>query len=312
MSICNCTDPVKNFGQPNYTGILERLSKFAFVHAKADDGSSNAILSTDTLDASFFSGKINETDSSKRWFVTQEVNAVDNTRAENNTFELDGFNINTSKGVRTIAFVSVDGASPEQADSFESMTCRDMIFYPFSITGQIGGNDRVVDELNGFRIKKNTMKVVYQPPNKLNEEPAKVMVSFDLSETELDCDIAFVEFGTGANDVQVDVLDLDGLIDVVMGAATAITTTTFTVDIDLIYGPVFDKDPAEGFVIGDFSYEEITPVPAPIVITSVTESTTIPGSYDFVVPLATSGDVDRLTFSKTGFEPAGTIDITIP
>jgi len=311
MSICNCTDPVKNFGQPNCTGILERLSKFAFVHAKADDGSSNAILSTDTLDASFFSGKINDTDSSKRWFVTNEVNAVDNSRAENNTFEIDGFNVNTSKGVRTIAFVSVDGASPEQASAFESLTCRDIIFYPFSITGQIGGNDRVVDELNGFRIKKNTMKVVYQPPNKLNEEPARVMVSFDLSETEKDGDIAFVEFGTGAGDVQVDVLDLDGLIDVSMGAATSISIAGFTTDIDLIYGPVFDKDPAEGFVVGDFTATETSPVPGPVALTSATEST--PGVYDilFTAP-ATSGDVIDVAFARTGFEAAAVITVIIP
>lgn len=310
MSICNCSSDVSNFGQPNCVGILERPSKFAFVHAKADDGSSNAILSTDTLDSTFFSDKINDTDKSQRWFVTGEVNAVDTPRAENNTFELDGFNINSSKGVKTVAFTVADGASPELAAAYESMACRDMMFYSFSIAGQIGGNDRITDELNGFRIKKKTMKVIYQEPSKLNETPALIMVSFDLSETEKDENIAFINSGTGANDVQVDVLDLDGLIDIEMGAATSITVTSFTVAISLIYGTVFSKDAAEGFIITDFSYEEISPAPAPIVITSVTESSA--GVYDFVVPIATSADVNRLTFSKTGFEAASTIDITIP
>lgn len=313
MSICNCTAPVKNFGQPNCTGILERISKFAFVHAKADDGSSNAILLADTLDASYFSGKINQADSSKKWFITGEVNAVDDVRAENNTFELDGFNINTSKGVRTVAFTVADGASPQLASAYESLACRDIIFYPFSITGQIGGNDRIVDELNGFRIKKKTMKVVYQPPNKAQEQPELILVSFDLSETELDENISYINFGTGANDVQIDVLDLDGLVDIVMGAATAITTTTFTVDIDLIYGPVFGKQAAEGFVLADFTLAETSPTPAPAPLTSVTESVTIPGSYDFVITVAqASADVMGLTFSKIGFEPSAVLVITIP
>lgn len=315
MSLCSCNDDVKNFGQPNCVGILERPQKLIFTHRVANDGTVNKISSSDTIDDTFVSGKVNETDQSKKWFFSPVINKVNDTRAENNTFEIDGFKINTSKGVRTFAFTVVDGACPEMADAFESMACRDMAFWTASITDQIGGNGRVANELNPFRMKKKTMRVLYQPPNKENETPAMVMVAFDISELEKDGDIAFIDNGTGDNDVQVVISDYTGLVDVEMKAATNITTTTFRVPIDLIYGAQFDKEEFVGGVIGDFTLVEIDPTPGSITITSVTEvaaTDTTPHYYAFVIPTATSADVLRLTFAKTGFQALGTIDITIP
>lgn len=312
MSLCSCNENVKNFGQPNCVGILERPQKLIFTYRVANDGTINSILDSDTIDDTYVTGKINDPVDT-RWIFSPVINQVNDERADNNTFELDGFKINTSKGVRTMAFTVVEGASPQIAEAFESMACRDMAFYTASITDQIGGNDSVAGELRPFRIKKGTMKVKYNPPSKLNETPAMVMVSFDISDLEDDSDIAYINNGTGANDVQVPITDYSGLIDVVMNAATSITTTGFVVDIDLIYGSAFVKEPFEGGVIGDFALAEISPTPGSITITSVTEGTgSNAGKYTFVIPTATSADVLRLTFSKDGYEAAGTIDITIP
>lgn len=313
MSLCSCNEDVKNFGQPNCVGILERPQKLIFTYRLANDGTVNKILSTDTINDTFVTGKINDP-VDQRWIFSPVINQVNDERADNNTFELDGFQINTSKGVRTMAFTVVEGASPKIAEAFESMACRDMAFYTASITDQIGGNGSVAGELRPFRIKKGTMKVKYNPPSKLNETPAMVMVSFDISDLEDDKDIAFINYGTGANDVQVPITDYTGLIDVVLNSpATSITTAGFVVDIDLIYGAQFTKQPFEGGVLADFSLAEVSPTPGAIVITSVTEGTgTDAGKYTFVIPSQTSGDVLRLTFSKDGYEAAGTLDIPIP
>lgn len=313
MSLCSCNTPVKNFGQPGCVGILERPEKIAFVQTTANDGTANNILLADVVNTAFVEGKINQADSSKKWFPSPVLNQVNDTRGDNNTFEIDGFAINVSQGVRTMVFTVIDGAHQELADAFNSLGCRDMAFWVWSVTGQIGGNDRVAGELRPFRIKKKTMQSIYQPPNKENETPAMVLCQFAISDLERDEDIAFMDFGTGVNDVQVDINSFTGLIDVVMNPATGITTTAFQVDMDLIYGAVFSKDPAVGFLIADFTLVEITPVPGPIVITSVDETVIgVSGIYDFVIPLATSGDLLRLTFSKTAFFPASTIDILIP
>lgn len=300
-------------GTPGCLPILERPQKLGFIQRMANDGTLNKISSTDTLDAAYFSDLINETDSSKKLFPSTVINKVNDTRAEFNNFEIDGFQITVSEGVRTIAFTVIDGASPRMAAAYNSRACLDDAFYTFSVTDQIGGNGSVADELHPFRIKKNTMRAVYNPPNKENETPAMVMVQFALSELEKDADIAFIPYGTGANDVQILVGDLTGLIDVTMQPAASITTTTFVVDIVLTgIGNQLAPAPFEGGVLADFTLAEISPTPASITITSVTESTTIPGRYAFVQPTATSADVQRLTFQKDGYEATGTINITIP
>jgi hypothetical protein len=309
MPLCKCTNGAKNLGQPNCVGVLERPEKLCFVYTRANDGTENKILSSDTVDDTFVSGLINQTDKSKRWFPTPVINQVNDERADFNTFDLDGFAINSSKGIRTVSFSVVEGASPQLVDAFNSLACRDISFYIWSVDEQIGGNGRVDGELKPFRIKKKTMKAKYNPPSKVNETPAMVMVSFDVSELEDDADIAYMDYGTGANDVQVVITDYTGLVDVTMGAASSISTTGFVTEIDLLYGSVFNKEPFVGGVLADFSlYNETTL--ASVTITSVTESPD--GTYTFVIPAQTSADVLTLTFSKNGYEASSTLSITIP
>lgn len=313
MSLCSCTTGVKNFGQPNCVGVLERPQKLGFINTYANDGTLNMIESTDTLDDTYFSALINQTDKSKRLFPSPVINQVKDSRAEFNTFDLDGFTITTSEGVRTMAFTVVDGAHPKIAEAFNSMACQKMSFYTFSINDQIGGNGSVAGELHPFRIKPNTMRAVYNPPSKVDETPAMVMVSFAISELENDADIAFINYGTTATDVQVIITDYVGLVDVTMGTATGISTTAFTTAISYAdYGTQFKKTAWIGGVSADFTLAEVSPTPGAIVITSVTESATVPGTYAFVIPAATSGDVLRLTLSKDGFEATSTLSITIP
>lgn len=309
--LCTCTDGVKNFGQPNCVGILERPEKLAFVQTTADDGTANTILSTDVIDDTFVTDKINESDRSKAWFPTPVLNKVNNTRAENNTFDIDGFQINVSEGVKTIVFTVVDGAHPLIAEAFNSLGCRDMAFYTWSVTGQIGGNDRVDGELRPYRMKKKTMSAIYQEPNKENETPAMVMVQFAISDLEDDKDIAFINPGTGVNDVQVDITSFSGLIDATMGVASSISVAGFTTEITYDYGSVFVKEPFKGGVIADFTAVEISPTPGAVPLVSLTESPDGTYAILFTAP-ATSGDLIRVTLSKTGFFSTTTIDVLIP
>ena len=311
MSLSTTCGNVKNFGQPDCVGILERPEKLCFTKTTADDGTANAILLTDTIDNTFVTDLINQLDKSKAWFPSGVLNKVNDTRGDNNTFEIDGFEINVSDGVRVMAFTVVDGASPQTAEAYNALGNKDVAFWVWSVSGQIGGNDRVAGKLLPFRIKKGTMQAIYQPPNKENETPEMVLVQFAISDLEDDNNIAFIDAGTGANDVQVDITSFVGLIDVVMGVATAITVSSFTVPMDYIYGAVFAKLPFKGGVLLDFTLVEVSPTPGASPLTSVTEVSD--GVYDFVITTPqTSADLLRLTFSKTAFDPAGTIDILIP
>lgn len=313
MSLSTTCGDVNNFGQPGCIGILERPEKLCFVKTTADDGTENAILLADIVNNTFVTDLINQTDKSKAWFPSGVINKVNDTRGDNNTFEIDGFEINVSDGVRVMAFTVIDGASPQTAEAYNALGNKDVSFWSWSVTGQIGGNDRVADKLLPFRIKKKTMQAIYQPPNKENETPAMVLVQFAISQLEDDNNIAFMDAGTGDNDVQVDITSFTGLIDVTMveDAAIPATVSTFTLDLSYIYGAVFGKQPFKGGDTPDFTVAEISPTPAPAPLDSVTEVSD--GKYAFLLTAPQiSGDVLRVTFAKTAYDPAGTVDITIP
>lgn len=310
MAFCNCDDKVKNFGQPDCVGILERPDRLMFVQRRANDGTLNKILAADVLDDTYVTNKINNDDLSVRWFPSPTINNVDDTRAENNTFEIEDFNVNTSLGVRMINCTIIDGASPELASALQSLVCRDFSFYSISITNQIGGNGKNAGELLPFRIKKNTMMVIYNPPNKQNETPAMIMLSFALHESEHDEDIAFINFGTDTGDVQVDLHDYDGLVDVSLTNPTGISATGVTIDAEMIYGAKFDKNPVEGLALADFSLFNETDA-ASVTPTSVTESSTVPGRYAFVIPSQDSSDVMRISLDKNGFEMLAPLNYTV-
>lgn len=309
MSIGVCTNG-KNFGQPDCVGTLGPAEKLAFVKMKADDGTENAILSTDTIDDTFVTGLINET-VDKRWFPTPVTDMYNAERAEDNTFDLTGFQISVSKGVKLFKFTVVEGAHPLIADAFQSFGKSDYGFYVWSKEGQIGGNNRVAGKLLPFRMKKGTMQAIYQEENTENNTPAMVNVSFAISQLEEDVNISFINPGTGANDVQVDILSYTGLINVTMGVATDISVNGWTSAMTYDYGTVFVGEPFKGGILTDFTAAEISPTPGAAPLTSVTE--TPDGTYAFVLTTpATSADVLRLTGSKDGWNFVSTIDITIP
>lgn len=318
MSFCDCDTPAKNFGTPSCTGVLERAEKLCFVPMTDDQGTANAILLADVVDDTYVTGMINtgdktgvatSRDNSKIWTPTGVISLVNNTRAENNSQDVDGFQINVSKGVKTVSFTIIDGANPRMAAAFESYGCRDSGFYQWSVVGQIGGNGKVANELRPFKIKKNTMKVVYNEPNKVNNTNAMITVSFDLAESEQDRDIAYMNYGTDTGDVLVDINSYVGLIDVTMEAATNKTTTGFTSTMVFpYYGAVFSKEAWTGGLPADFTLFNETTVAA---VTILTAPESPDGTYSFTFALQTAADVLTLTLFKESYQPTGTLSIII-
>ena len=116
---------------------------------------------------------------------------------------------------------------------------------------------------------------------------SKTRIKFAISELEDDANLKMIE----AVDVTADLLGVTGLVDVVNETPTGLATTGFTVQLNTTYGGMTNPIPAEGLVTADFSMVEISPTPAAVTITSVTESAIIPGLYVFVIVAETTGDV---------------------
>jgi len=310
MAACKCGENGKNFNQPNCVGEIFLTSKLAFVYRNADDGTRNGIDISDDLNDTYFDTWINQTED-KRFFLTGEIVNVVDERGDSNVEEIQGVSYFVSEANRTLTFEITDGASPELKAAYESLRCKDLMVYHVTETSQLVGDGRDSSKLYGFKVERNTMDIKYMRRTK--ESLAKLMISFTLSNTVQDSDIAYIDYNdseSGAGILSCDLLDKSGLIDTNIGAASSITTTGFVTEITYDYGQQFNKQPVKGLVPADFILEEISPTPGTVVISSATENPD--GTYSFVFPAETSGDVLRLTGSKDGLSFSNTIDITIP
>lgn len=307
MSDCLCGTG-RNLGQPDCTGTIERPVKLGFTNRIGSDGVANELSIADTLDASFFTALINQADHTKKLYPTGTIKNVVNERGDPITYSADNVEYFAAEGNRTLTFEIIEGASPILAGALNSMRCKDMGVYIYTLASQIVGNGRVDGKLKPLRIEKNTLYAKYEP--KTNDNVERIMITFTFSVLEKDADISYFNYtedGTGAGVLSADPLDFRGLIDVTMGAATDITTTTFTIPMTYIYGGMI-KTPFEGGLLADFTAYNVTDSSS-ITITSVTETG---GSYAFVVPTLTAADVVRITFAKTGFQSTNILTLTVP
>lgn len=309
---CLCGGSALNLGKPNCVENLTLPVKLGFEYRTANDGTLNGInLTTDTIDDAFMSAWINQSDESKRLFMTPEIILETDERGDPVTETLGRIDTIVADGLRDVSFFIVDGASPAMKAALDGFSCKDMTVYTFTETSQIGGNGKNATTLVGRRIAAKTLHAKWMP--KTETTVAKIMVTFTLGVSENDADIAFIPYTptlTGVGYMTVDPLDYDGLIDTNIGDATSITTDDFISIMDFNTGAQGHKQPFQGAVIADFTLEEISPTPAPVVISAVTESPD--GTYLITFATATSADVLRLTGSKDGYSFSNTIDITIP
>ena len=295
--ICSCGDGVTPFGQPSCVPSFGRDSRIIFVQYLDNLGAVNSIKSTDTLDSTFFEGKINAgagasvVDSSLRWNITETINNVIGERGENVTQDIDGIPLNVKQGVR-----NYDGtfygaiANPTYVGALESMACSQMGYFIIDVNGNIIGmkNDSTGD-LDPIKVQRNTLQVMYKFPTAT--EVQNINIKFAVEENERDADLNYIPVST------VDVLGLRSLININgVTSAPALTSTTLTMSLD--YGTAFNGIAYEGAVIGDFTVYNETQSSA-IVPSSVVESPA--GVYLISYTAVTSADVVTVDYAKVGF-----------
>ena len=299
---CACGTGGTNTGQPNCVPTIERTAKLIFVPTFANDGTRNSINKSDfvndLLPDSFIESKINETDSSKRWYVTPKINAVTDTRAEPVTFDVDGIAKVIDQGVRTFVGSYYDKlGSPAFAGALNSFSCIDMSYFEISVNGDLVGIDNG-DEMLPIAIETGTLYagVVRGTKTELNS------VSLTFAVNELVRDENLIQIAAGMIDSTL--LNKRGLIDVVGEALAApvITATTVRIDTTFVYGSFNNLVPFEGLVVADLAAYNNTQS-ASITVSSVTPVTGEAGQYDVVLAAgAISADEIQLSLSKSGFE----------
>ena len=307
--ICSCDSGIKNHGQPSCIPSFGRDSRLIFVPQRDNDGNLNRILSSDTLTSSDIEGKLYNTDTSKRWQMTPTINQVQGERAESVKQDIDGIQFNVRQGQR-----SYDGtfygniANPVYQDAFDSMKCKDMAYYIVDVNGNlIGMYNSTDDALEPIKIQRNTLDAIYSHPSASEVQSLQIM--FMVEENERDANLRMIS----SADFGPSLLNAKSMVTVEFGTATSISTTGFTIPMTYVYGEAFDHIDYEGAVIGDFTL--LDNASSAITITSVTESSSIPGTYVFVIPTQSAGITMTMSYQKTtsiGAESRTDASISIP
>lgn len=308
---CTCGTGGQNTGQPNCVPTIKRSAKLILMNTIANDGTYNSIKKTDfvngVLPDSFIEQKINEPDPSKRWYVTPKINAVTDVRAEPVTFDVDGIAKIVDQGIRTFLGSFYDKlGSPQFAGVLNSFSCIDTSYLEISVEGAVVGNKSGEDMLP-TAIETGTLYagVVRGTKTELNA------VSLTFAVAELVRDENLVQIA--ASNIEPNMLLKRGLIQVTGEALASpvITATTVRLNLDFIYGNYPDKNPFEGLVSADLSYDGGT---TPSTVFNTTQSTSVAvsavvpvvgeaGLYDVTIAAGgLSSDVITVAMFKSGYE----------
>lgn len=315
--ICSCnTFKIGNLGTPNCAPVAKETAYMILTPYIKNDGTIPKILATDTLDDTFWNTHIQRYNnagalvaSDERWYITPLLENPEDVRGDAVFEEFNSGNrAFVRDGVRTVTLMlpNISYGLEQNLDAFK---CGNLGAWFVDRNGNIIGDGSVAGELRPLRINEKSWNVTYMPATGGNTVD-KLQLVFDLHSSAFDCDRRMIT----ATDVTLKVADLEPLIDVngTLATSPAVTTTTFRMTFKYIYGSIKDLLPVRFLKLADFVLEEVSPTPATIAITSVTEVSN--GVYDFVFPVQTSADVLKLTLKKVGLdgETIEDIVITIP
>ncbi len=293
--VCSCDVVLGNTGLPSCVPIPDVSKRLIFVPLFATDGTRNEYAASTTFNEAFFTARVNDTDASKRWYPTGDIENIEDSRADAiiETFN-SGKKAFIQQGSRTFKGVIVNGM-PELLDKLDNNGCSRFGALVVDKVGNLicNGNSKE-GYIRPIEIDKDSWYPRYVKPT--DQNTGKIELNFDWAITEDDANLRILS----ADDlVSYDIFDLEGLVDLYPQDATNITNTTFKTVIKTSYGSVKNPVLGEGFIAADFSLRDSTTLVAKT-ITSVTEAPD--GTYAFVFPYAVDGIELELRMDKDGFE----------
>lgn len=311
--VCSCDTGGGNLGRPNCfpkSGVTQQIILTEYFKT---DGTVNGILLSSlsgVLDQAFLDTKFKATNPVERWFITPLIENIVDVREDdiNQTFNSTN-ELFVRKGARKFEGMIPNG-DPVLMGRLESWKCQTAGYYEVDIEGNLVGvlsTDGL--SLNPIRIQDSSFSAGLVKAT--DTELAMDSIKFTVHQFEDDSSLSII----AADNITGVLKGARGLVDAIALAATGISATGFTVQINTLYGGSLAPIPAIGLLTADFSGVELSPTPGPAVITSVTESLVTAGEYVFVIT-STSGDEFR--YGNTLASTLGNIydivdfDVTIP
>jgi hypothetical protein len=303
---CKCDVGLGNTGLPGCQPIASVAKKLIVVPTYSDAGTKNGILLTDTLDQTYFDGKVNAADASERWFPLPAMENITHERADS---------IVETAGSGRTAFIreglkTFTGEMWKQSPAFlgklKEAKCVDISVFIVDNDGNLIGSCPTEDGyLYPIQVDKNSWDA--RTVEATDTTIQKVALNFNWSDDEKDEDIRMVT----ADEYTGNVLALKGLLDIIGkdGAADE-TSDTLTISLETIYGSKASPVKIKGLAIGDFSF--LASGAGAIVPSGMVETN---GTYVFTFAdlSLNAGETVNVTVSKNGYDSTllTAIDITV-
>ena len=299
--VCDCSSLGGNTGTPTCYGVFDVTVKVVLVNYYKADGSINGIdISTlsaggTVLSQTDWDALTNNVSSQDRFYPSPSLKNVVDERAEDIVEEFeDTTSVYIQDGARTFTGMIVAG-DPIMLGNLQQWRCVTAGAFFIDKSGNLIGNCTREGFLDPVLIQNESFSAGFMKGTDTTKQ--KIQMNFIVDTLMNDSDLGMIE----AVNITADLKGSRGLVDVVAGVPSGISTTEFTVQLNTKYGGKLNPIAAEGLVLADFAMAELSPTPAPIVISSVTESAITAGLYTFTFPAEASADV--LQVSNTAVSP---------
>ncbi len=307
MKTCVCNYGLSNTGLPGCPSLNTVLRAGFYTPTYDSVGGRNRIALTDDIDEAYILAKLNHADKSKRWYPIVGMQNYTNDKADpvyETTASGDKFFI--KDGIRTVAFEALK-VEPVYKTQLDKMACEEVSVFGIDSQGSIIGMVPETEDgyLYPIRIAQGSFYTKFIFPTDSTQQ--KLMVTFDFDQREEDGQLRTII----STDMEANLLNARGLLDIMSLLVGSATTTVFTLDLYTLFGSEQSKKPLTGLVVGDFysvaggvasRVYNVTDALA-VTLTSVVESSTVPGRYTFTMSAAQgSGEVIRITPVKNGYD----------
>jgi hypothetical protein len=276
------------------------------------DGNFNEVKLSDLVDgvlpASFLTDKFNQSDDTKKWFMTEVFKTPIPERADPTTQDIDGVPLIVRQGILNYSGTFYGKkAHPKYSGQLNGFQCKDVGVMTVDVSGNLKG--KLVEDENGDlvlrprQLEPDTLYAKYMEPTAT--EVQNINLKFVISELELDSDLNYLP----ASAIETNLKTASGVLDVVFTLSN-VSTTGGTLVAEYIYGPMGATQPHTGLVVADLIGFNVTDN-ALLNITDVVEDSETDGTYELTWDAQTGGDVVRISLDENGFD-AEPVEGTIP
>jgi hypothetical protein len=299
MADCLCGTGLGNLGLSSCVVNRNVTNKLFFVPVYDSTGVKNKLDLTGTINEATIIALINQSDASKRWYLSPVFENVVKATADTTFEEAPSQRKKRIKAGKKSFSAEHWDVAPQLEGKYNEYLCGGWGVIELDIDGNIIGK-KVGTDLYPIPVDGDSFDVKYVDPT--DAATSKLMVSFDYNRLMKSEELWLIS----ADELGADLNDQDGLKDVELEFVSK-TSTQVVVNATLSYGTAVQLLKVKGLLAADFALYNNT-LGASHSITTVTEGTGANEGQYTITYVAITGSVDNLTLSMAKDGYVGKLD----